>query len=154
MLVVGDRLRRSFAAVVERGGVGTQQYNVLRILRGAGKEGLPIRKIAARLIEKSPGITRFVDQLESRGLIRRQRSTQDRRKVFCTITKSGLRVLTELDRPVNEWEEWSLAMLNRRQLKQLICLLESICSFQSKVEGGQHDEPGSHRHGGRRSGRS
>ncbi len=128
-LIAADVLRRSWGAVVEQGGVTSQQYNVLRILRGAGKEGLPTREIAARLIEKSPGITRFVDQLESRGLLKRRRSSSDRRQVFCTITQSGLELLSKLDKPVNEWEEESLSMLDGKELKHLIDFLERIHSF-------------------------
>ncbi|MEE8177668.1 MAG: MarR family transcriptional regulator [Acidobacteriota bacterium] len=122
-------MRRSWGAVVEQGGVTSQQYNVLRILRGAGKEGLPTREIAARLIEKSPGITRFVDQLESRGLLKRRRSSSDRRQVFCTITPSGLELLSKLDKPVDEWEKESLSMLYGKELKHLIDFLERIHSF-------------------------
>lgn len=129
LLIVADVLRRSWTAVVEQGGVTSQQYNVLRILRGAGGEGLPTREIAARLIEKSPGITRFIDQLESQGLLQRRRSTRDRRQVFCAITPTGLELLSQLDQPVDEWEEESLSMLNAKELKQLIDFLERIRSF-------------------------
>ena len=135
LLIVADVLRRSWFPLVEQGGVTSQQYNVLRILRGAGEKGLPTREIAARLIEKSPGITRFIDQLESRRLIQRRRSTSDRRKVFCTITRSGLELLSNLDKPVDKWDEESLSMLNGRELKQLIDLLERIHSFH-KTKGG------------------
>ncbi len=72
LVIAADVLRRSWAALVEQGGVTSQQYNILRILRGAGEQGLPTLEIAARLMEKSPGITRFIDQLESRELIERR----------------------------------------------------------------------------------
>ena len=126
LLSTGDVLRRNWSALVEQGGVTAQQFNVLRILRGAGAEGLPTREITARLLEKSPGITRFIDQLESRGLVKRRRSTSDRRQVFCTITQSGLELLSKLDQPVDEWDEHSLSVLNKRELKQLIDFLERI----------------------------
>lgn len=128
LLITGDVLRRNWSALVEQGGVTAQQYNVLRILRGAGAEGLPTREITARLLEKSPGITRFVDQLESRGLVKRSRSTSDRRQVFCTITQSGLELLSKLDQPVDKWDDESLSVLNERELKQLIDFLERIHS--------------------------
>ncbi len=139
LLITGDVLRRNWSALVEQGGVTAQQYNVLRILRGAGAEGLPTREITARLLEKSPGITRFVDQLESRGLLKRRRSTSDRRQVFCTITQSGLELLSKLDQPVDALDEHSLSVLNERELKQLIDFLERIYSYQTNLtRGGAH----------------
>ena len=113
LLNAADALRRSFAAVVKQRGVSTQQYNILAILRGAGNGGLATREIASRLIEKWPGVTRFLDQLESRGLIERERSTDDRRRVLCRITQSGLDLLETLDQPVHEWEERSLRCSKR-----------------------------------------
>ena len=133
LVIAADVLRRSWAALVEQGGVTSQQYNILRILRGAGEKGLPTLEIAARLMEKSPGITRFIDQLESRELIERRRSTSDRRQVFCTITQSGLEILSKLDQPADEWEEWSLSILKEKELKQLINFLERIHSFHANL---------------------
>jgi len=138
LLIVADVLHRSWAGLVEQDGVTSQQYNVLRILRGAGKEGLPIREIAARLLEKSPGITRFIDQLELRELIERRRSTSDRRKVFCTITQSGLELLSKLDKPADKWDDESLSALNERELKQLIDFLERIHSFHANLKEVHH----------------
>ena len=136
IVIVADVLRRACASVVEQGGVTShQQYNVLRILRGAGAKGLPVREIAARLVEKAPGITRFIDQLESRGLITRRRSTSDRRQVFCRITSSGLKLLRRLDKPVEEWEKKSMSMLTRGKLKQLLICLGKIHSFHRKAKG-------------------
>lgn len=135
LLITSDVLRRSWAALVEQGGLTSQQYNVLRILRGTGKEGLPTREVAARLLEKSPGITRFIDQLEERGLLERSRSTTDRRQVFCTITQPGLELLSNLDQATDGWDDKSLSMLKTKELKQLIDLLERIHSFH-KTNGG------------------
>lgn len=129
LLLAADVFRRSWGIVTAQSGVTSQQHNVLRILRGAGGKGLPTREIAARLIEKSPGITRFIDQLESRRLIKRRRSRKDRRQVFCTITRSGLKLLSKTDRPINQWEEQSLSMLNEMELKQMIKFLENFYSF-------------------------
>lgn len=140
LLNVVDTLRRSFAAVVKQKGVSTQQYNILGILRGAGKAGLATQEVATRLIEKWPGVTRFLDQLESRGLIERHRSTKDRRRVLCRITQSGLDLLKTLDQPVYEWEEWSLRMLKENELKQLLRFLEGIRSGDAGTEGVQRDK--------------
>ena len=125
--------------MVRKKGVSTQQYNILGILRGAGKEGLATREVAARLIEKWPGVTRFLDELESRHLIERHRSMEDRRRVLCRITRSGLALLETLDRPVSEWVEWSLRMLKEKELQQLLRFLESIRSGDAGTVGVQRD---------------
>jgi DNA-binding MarR family transcriptional regulator len=126
ILIVADRLRRSWAATVKRGGLTAQQYNILRILRGAGEQGLPIREVAARLIEKSPGVTRFIDHLEGRGFLKRSRSTRDRRTIFCTITPESLEVLRKLDRAVNAWDDRCFSSLRHKELTQLIVCIEKI----------------------------
>jgi DNA-binding MarR family transcriptional regulator len=126
LLRTADILRRGYYAVVEKGGVSPQQYNVLRILRGAGPEGLPTLEIANRLLEKSPGITRFIDQLEILGLIERRRNPLDRRQVFCVITKPGLELIRKMDNPVEAWDHGSLAMLSRKELNTLIATLDRV----------------------------
>lgn len=126
LLRTADILRRGYYAVVEQEGISPQQYNILRILRGAGPEGLPTLEIANRLLEKSPGVTRFVDQLETLGLIGRRRNALDRRQVFCIITKSGLELIGKMDDPVDTWDHESLSMLRRKDLEALISLLDRI----------------------------
>src|SRR5258706_12493191 len=69
LLRTADVIRRLFGAVVEPKGITVQQYNVLRILRGAGEPGLPTLDIAERMIETTPGITRLIDRLETKKLV-------------------------------------------------------------------------------------
>jgi DNA-binding MarR family transcriptional regulator len=126
LLRTADILRRGYYTVVAERGLSAQQYNVLRILRGAGPHGLPTLEIANRLLEKSPGITRFIDQLEKLHLLERRRNSSDRRQVFCIITKRGLDLINQMDDPVNAWDHGSLAMLTRRQLTDLIRTLDRI----------------------------
>ena len=71
LLRTTDLLRRVLSGVVETRGLTLQQYNVLRILRGAGSEGLPTLEIGQRMIEKSPGVTRLLDRLEAKRVVRR-----------------------------------------------------------------------------------
>ena len=70
---------------------------MLRILRGAGPEGLPTLEIAARMIEHSPGVTRLLDRLEARKLVRRVRCPEDRRQVLCHATEAARRLLAGLE---------------------------------------------------------
>ncbi|MEO8033350.1 MAG: MarR family transcriptional regulator [Acidobacteriota bacterium] len=119
-----DLVRRSVGVVLEPAGITSQQYNVLRILRGAGEAGLPTLDIAERMIEQAPGITRLIDRLESKNLVSRQRCETDRRQVFCRITRDGLDLVATLDAPLRAAEEEALGILGKRDLTQLIGLLE------------------------------
>src|SRR5882724_6935403 len=76
------------------------QYNVLRILRGAGKDGHSAKEIGNRLIARDPAITRLIDRLEKRGLVTRDRAKEDRRVVIHRLTADGLNLVNELDRPI------------------------------------------------------
>ena len=105
-------------------GITWQQYNVLRILRGGGLGGLPTLDIAARMIEHAPGITRLLDRLEGKKLVRRERPSDNRRQVLCYITKLGLDLLRELDSPVRKRDNQALHRLNESEIEELIRLLE------------------------------
>lgn len=126
LLGAADRVNVRLAAVVEPYGITAQQYNVLRILRGAGPEGLPTLAIAERMLERSPGITRMIDRLEAKGLVTRERRANDRRCVDCRITAAGSRLLAELDEPVDDADVAAFAALNRTELRQLAALLERV----------------------------
>ncbi|HZJ72423.1 MAG TPA: MarR family transcriptional regulator, partial [Planctomycetota bacterium] len=79
LMRTADVVKRGLARVVEPRGLTLQQYNVLRILRGAGPEGLPTLEIAGRMIEQAPGVTRLLDRLEAKNLVQRARCPRDRR---------------------------------------------------------------------------
>lgn len=102
------------------------QYNVLRILRGAGSEGASVREIGDRMITKDSDVTRLLDRLEASKLIRRERQTQDRRIVRTFITRDGLALLSELDNRMNECHERQLGHLSEKQLKELSKLLDAV----------------------------
>jgi DNA-binding MarR family transcriptional regulator len=106
-------------------GLTPTQYNVLRILRGAGAEGLACREIAERMVNRDPDITRLLDRLEGQKLVRRSREKKDRRVVMTYITPDGLRLLKELDRPVAELHERQLGHLKEQHLQKLAGLLET-----------------------------
>ncbi len=126
LLRTTDVVRRQLAAVVEPHGITLQQYNVLRILRGAGSEGLPTLEIAARMIEVAPGVTRLLDRLEHKRLVRRQRCPQDRRQVLCWITPAGLELLGRLDAPVAAADEHTLGGLTPERIGLLVGLLDDL----------------------------
>jgi len=126
-----DLLRRRMAALVEPHGITVQQFNVLRILRGSGPDGLPTLEVGARMVEETPGITRLLDRLESKGLVRRQRCPTDRRQHLCWITDKGLEVLASLDGPVVKHSDDVLKGLNRKEQADLIRLLDRVRAAQA-----------------------
>ena len=126
LLGTADRVRTALSQVVEAHGITLQQYNVLRILRGAGDEGLPTLDIASRMIERSPGITRLLDRLEARRLVRRVRCPQDRRQVLCHATDPARRLLAGLDDDMAGAGRRSLAALDPPRTEELIRLLDAV----------------------------
>jgi DNA-binding MarR family transcriptional regulator len=124
LLRTADVVRRLIGTVIEPRGITSQQYNVLRILRGAGERGLPTLDIADRMIESTPGITRLIDRLEAKKLVTRERCLTDRRRVFCRITAAGLTLLSTLDTPVLQAADAALAVLKKTELASLIDLLD------------------------------
>lgn len=120
-------VKRPVAKVVEAHGLSLAQYNVLRILRGAGAEGLPTLTIRERMIEEAAGITRLIDKLEAAELVRRDRgASSDRRQVFCCITEKGLELLATLDPPVTAADDQTLALLDDARLDELLRVLEEV----------------------------
>jgi DNA-binding MarR family transcriptional regulator len=126
MFKTTDLLRRRAGALIEPAGITLQQYNVLRILRGAGRDGLPTLEIAARMIEQTPGITRLLDRLEAKELVSRERCPTDRRQVTCRITEPGLAVLAGLDWTVDTADDGLLVPLSEPELRHLIRLLDKV----------------------------
>jgi MarR family transcriptional regulator, organic hydroperoxide resistance regulator len=106
------------------------QYNILRILRGAGTEGHRCAEIGARMITRDPDITRLLDRLERRGLVRRAREARDRRAVTTRITEAGLKLLAELDEPIESTQRKILGHMSRGDLETLNRLLEAVRSQQ------------------------
>jgi DNA-binding MarR family transcriptional regulator len=123
ILRTANYLDRFCSSVFDQHGITAQQFNVLRILRGAGLAGLPTLDIADRMIEQAPGITRLLDRLEAKKLVRRERPSDNRRQVLCYITKSGLDLLQELDTPVRSRVNQALHRLDESKIEELIRLL-------------------------------
>ena len=118
-----DRLRMVEDELFARHDLTAQQYNVLRLLRSEHPGVLPTLTLAGRLVSRAPDITRMLDKLEERGLVRRERSAANRRTVFIGITPAGLKLLRELDAPVRECHTRQLGHLKRSELRQIVELL-------------------------------
>ena len=126
LLRTADLARHRFAALFATEALTLQQYNVLRILRGAGEGGLPTLEIADRMIERTPGITRLVDKLEQNGLLSRERLAHDRRTVVCRVTPEGLALLARLDAPVEQLDDETFMTMEAEDLDQLIEILAKL----------------------------
>lgn len=117
--VMRERLER----VLAPRGLSMTQYNVLRILRGAGSDGLCRNEIGERLISRMPDVSRLLDRMEAAGLVRRVRSTDDRRLVNTTLTPKGRALVDALDVHVAKAQEQQLGHMTKAQLRTLIDLL-------------------------------
>jgi DNA-binding MarR family transcriptional regulator len=127
-------VRRVITKIVAAFGITQPQYNVLRILRGAGKNGLPTLEVRARMIDEAPGITRLVNKLERAGFLRRERSTPDRRQVICVITAKGLEVLARIDPLIGTADKAGTGGLNQLEQRTIIRLLDRVRSSISESD--------------------
>jgi DNA-binding MarR family transcriptional regulator len=128
LMRTADALSRGEAAVLKSAHLSSNQYNVLRILRGAGPDGVTCSEIGERLIERDPDVTRLIDKLEERGLMQRTRDARDRRVYRNAITPAGLELLASLDEPLGAIHKKQMGHLSREKLATLISLLEEARS--------------------------
>ncbi|HSF99852.1 MAG TPA: MarR family transcriptional regulator [Vicinamibacterales bacterium] len=123
LLKVAGELERQSAELLKQHDLSVTQYNVLRILRGTGADGATCGEIASRLIKHDPDVTRLLDRLERRGLVERARDAADRRVVRTRITGTGMEILGELDKPVDELHRRQFGHMGQDALKSLVELL-------------------------------
>jgi len=124
LLRTADRLQGHAAEMFKQHGLSPTQYNALRILRGAGPEGLACSEVGKRMINRDPDITRLLNRLERRGLIQRNRGQKDRRVIKARIIAAGLALLKSLNREVEQFHRKILGHLGERRLQALVRLLE------------------------------
>lgn len=121
-----EHLMQGFVELFRRYDLTPTQYNLLRILRGAGPDGINCSEAGRRMINHDPDITRLFDRLESSGLLLRQRSQDDRRVVKAFLSDKGGQLLASLDVPVRHLHEKQMSSLDHPALQNLIVLLESL----------------------------
>jgi DNA-binding MarR family transcriptional regulator len=125
MMQIADILGSQAEQIVKTAGLTGAQYNVLRILRGAGN-GLACKEIGERMISRDPDITRLLDRMEKRELITRERQSDDRRVVKTCITAKGLELLKVLDHPVRELHKRQFQRMSPARLTALAAMLEQV----------------------------
>ncbi len=126
ILKTADALGQEAEQLLKSHGLTGAQYNVLRILRGAGPDGLPCSGIGDRMISHDPDMTRLLDRMEKRRLISRARQTDDRRVVLTRITREGLELLKTLDQPVRDLHRRQFRHMAATRLKMLAQILEEV----------------------------
>ena len=104
--------------------ISEQQYNILRILRGANKL-ITVNTVRDRMVQKSPNATRLMDKLCDKGLIERERCENDRRVVYVKINEKGLNLLENIKM---EDIESILNNISEKEALQLNTLLDKIRS--------------------------
>lgn len=125
LLRTAEALSQQVEKLLRASGLSGTQYNVLRILRGAGPGGLTCGETGERMVTHDPDITRLLDRLEKRKLITRARDARDRRVVTARITRQGLRLLEELNEPLAGLQRKLFGRMSKQDLKKLSLLLES-----------------------------
>jgi DNA-binding MarR family transcriptional regulator len=125
LMRTADKLQGRVAEMLKQHGLSPTQYNALRILRGAGAKGLACSGIGERMINREPDITRLVDRLERRGLVRRNREHKDRRVITTRITPEGLETLQALDPKIEEFHRHLVGHLGENRLHALVRLLQA-----------------------------
>lgn len=121
-----EHMNQKVAEFLRPYGLSPTQYNVLRILRGAGPVGVTCSQAAERMLNRDPDITRLMDRLEQRSLVARERSTQDRRVVLVRISEEGLTLLKQIDEPLQGFHQEVTKGLAPERLQALIDTLELI----------------------------
>ena len=135
LMRTADQLQWTGAELMKRFDVSPTQFNALRILRGAGPQGLPCSEIGERMITRDSDITRLLDRLEKRGLAERCRESKDRRVIMAHITAAGLALLKKMDKPVEEFHRRLLGQLEEARLHSLLRLLEEAREAASSLPG-------------------
>lgn len=126
LIRTADILGRNTSDLLKEQGLSTAQYNVLRILRGAGPKGLSCGEINARMITRDPDVTRLLDRLEFRKLISRARDPGDRRIVSVCISSEGLTLLEPIDQPMIEIHKKQLGFLSPEEIREVLNQLARI----------------------------
>jgi DNA-binding MarR family transcriptional regulator len=126
LLRTASVVTRAFARLVEPSGLSWAQYNALRIVRGAGRGGIPTLAIRERMIDEGTTITRLLDKLEAARLVRRERAEPDRRQVICYATEQGRRLLNQLDPKVDALDEVVMGVLPAARVEALVRTLGEI----------------------------
>lgn len=126
LILVSNRIGEAVSQALKPYGVSTQQFNVLRILRGQKGRPANLNTLSDRMVSRMSNTTRLVDKLLEKGYVSRTVCPSNRRKVEIRLTEAGASALQDMDRAVNEAEMELMAAFSETDLKQLNILLDLI----------------------------
>lgn len=115
-----------FNDILKPYGISSEQYNVLRILRGQKGKPLNMQDIQERMVTKNSNTTRLIDKLLLKEMVQRNTCPNNRRKIEVNITENGINTLSELDPIVENHEKFLKEKLTSDELETLNNLLEKI----------------------------
>jgi len=141
LMRTSDRLHREFQQRLKPHGLTLAQYNVLRILRGAGEPGLSCSAIGRMMITPAPDMTRLLARLEKQGLLRQERDAGDRRVVWTRLTAAGQKLVRELDAVVETAPRELFAGLSCDEVRELTRLLNKAVAPMAGKQNGDSEEP-------------
>jgi DNA-binding MarR family transcriptional regulator len=120
-------LKTSFSSSLKELGLTSEQFNVMRILKGKHPEEMCVKDIASRMIEKSSNVPRIVDRLVEKKLVKRTPSLEDKRETLISLTDRGIKYLVEASRIMDEIGH-KIIGIDEEEAKQLNNLLEKLRS--------------------------
>jgi len=142
LFVAATRARRRVEDTCRAYNLQFSHYNILRILRGVHPDGHPRCEIIERMVDPSPDVTRLIDKLVDRGLVRRTKSEEDGRMRIHTITEDGIELLEDIHPAIQEVQEWFDSLLSDRDLHHLIRICEGIYAGSEEEGAGTPRESG------------
>ena len=126
LFVAAAHVRRRVKEVCQQYDLQFSHHNVLRILRGVHPDGHPRCEIIDRMLDPSPDVTRLIDKLVDRGLVRRSESEEDRRMTIHAITDEGLALLDEMNPDIRAVQHWFDERVSDRDLQHLSRICEGV----------------------------
>jgi DNA-binding MarR family transcriptional regulator len=139
VIVAANALNDLMDRLCERHRITRTQYNVLRILRGAHPQGHARCEIACRMLDRASDITRLVDRLQARRLVKRSRGSEDQREAVTSITAKGLKLLDAMQPQINAATSSILGRLSDDDCHELSRLCALI--FETEVQAGTVPAP-------------
>lgn len=126
LVISSSQLSYEVDVLMRKHGLTQPQYNVLRILRGAGRDGLGRNEVRERLVTTMPDVTRLLDRMEASGLILRKQCEVDRRQTKTTLTEAGGKLVRKLDIPLDKLHQKHTDGIEESELKRMLAVLSRL----------------------------
>ncbi|MEO7080100.1 MAG: MarR family transcriptional regulator [Flavobacteriales bacterium] len=128
LLFTSNWLKHMDAERLRPHGLSPQQYNILRILRGAEGKKMSMRDVLQRMLDRAPNATRLTDKLIAKGLVLRERCTDDRRVVHLLISAKGKELVNSMDKDAERVVDLVAQKLTKTEAQTVNTLLDKLRS--------------------------